>query len=1510
MLQDYSSSSLRQAREAPGTALAARCAVTAHALTSPNVTVALVLAASTAALAAAALVIASSVPALAADVSMIVSDSDSMMVHEFVDVTRFADGVSVKVFCLADLLDDDDDDDDGDDDDGDDGGGAAGFVGGSEAVLVDVMDHKLTLWVRERGLPGKPGVALYALRRSGDDERLRSEGYVFDEDLERYYYYLTESNVLNAVRRALSLKLVPGLAYGPPEGIRDIGVYHPEAPESFGTADAFFEWYRSRPGYSEDRPWVAVMFFETFLLEGQKMALEALVRVLEDEGLNVMPAFGRDLRVLEELLLDDAREGRVDAVAAFNLKFYMSYSDGLKEALADLGVPVFNAINLYSLTIGEWRASPQGLPATDVVWNLDSPETSGVIEPNLLSGKVEARSSRGARVYRWDLMEDEARHMARRIRRHAELARKPAPEKKVAILYYNSAQDKHGIAASYLNVFRSLADILARLQAEGYAVDADPPLDEEQVKDLVLRGGRNVGSWAPGELDALVESGTAVMWPVSEYRELFDGLPEEFRRNVLDQWGPPEETDIMAKDGKLVLPVIARGNVLMIPQASMAYGDDLAMLYHETLIYPHHQYLAVYLWLEHVWKADAVVHLGSYGTLEWMPGKQAGLALSDSPEVLTGTLPNIYPFNMDVLAEGIQAKRRGRAVLIDHLIPPLVRAGLYREFLTLSELTDSYRAAAARDSATAGVYLGEIRELVSALGLERELGLDAIDGPEAVRALSEYLERLDRADVPYGLHTFGTGPSGEAAESLLDAMARENPGLDMDGSRRKLDASGPNEFAGLLRGLSGRWVEPGEGKDPARNPNALPTGRNFYAISPGRLPTREAWRLGQEAADRMISDYVSAHGEYPDKVAVVVWALEAMRNEGVNESTVLALIGVEPQWASSGMVTGTRPIPGRELGRPRIDVTVDASGLYRDVFPDRIMFLDEAIRQAALQDDVENFIARNDAGNREALLARGYSEEDAGRFSRARVFSERPATYGNRVSDVIASSGTWDDPGAVALTFREHTGYAYGTDVWGEPARDSLELNLAGSKIAWHSLSSHLYGVLDSDEFNGYLGGLAAAIASLSEGAAPETLVTDQRSRGKALVTGLDDVIGAEMRARYLNPVWIRGMKEEGYAGAGQMSAFVDNLFAYQVTVPQDVDPGFWDRTYEVYVEDWYGDGIAEFMERDNPWAYQSLTGRMLEAVRKGYWDPSDEVRRRLAVEYATSVIERGASNGGYLSNNPRLNLMVVDIVSQPGVMAPESVERFRDALEQVTRKTLEDQLAKLTVMLKDLGDRRAVLDSNPPSPAEPPSALEAAPPAVPEAAPPAVPEAAPPAVPEAAPPAVPEAPPPAVPETTPPTVPETAPQTQAGSDRQTDETSEGESVRGLKMENVSSPSEDASPGSPGIEWTLSVFVLALLAIFFVGYRRRAGRAKRDGGVGTDGNGAASGPGADALSLPGAASGAHAGPGRATEGDAGAEKTASRMDAAVGSGKAEAQTPDGDRTAAAKTEAGDDSAEL
>lgn len=1205
------------------------------------------------------------------DLSILVIDADSYLVHQTVSGVDFSSNLRVAVAGLADLYEDKE---------------LAAFVAGSRVILVDVMEDRLSAYLIDNDL--MTGKTVFALRGSKDDRSLAGQGFVFNPELSEYFANLNASNILNLVRRAASLTIDDQIAYEPVERLPERGLYHPAAPALFTGAADYLKWSAERPGQDPDRPWLGLMFFSTSMIAGQSDALDRLIIGLEEKGFNVMPAFGRDQMVIDSFFLDADRRSRVDAVLSFSLKFYSAVNDRLRQSIIDLDVPIFNAITIYSLTMDQWLESEQGLTPLDVIWTLSTPEISGVIEPTPLMGKRETRTRDGRRVYRYELIPGMLDRLAPRIHNWIRLSRLDNKDKKVAVLYYNNSQGKQNIGASYLNVFRSLEEIVQRMRDAGYRIDADLRLDEETIKGLVLRGGRNIGSWAPGELDSLISSGQCLELPIAEYKEWFSELPADFQEKVISQWGPPENSGLMIKNGHIIIPMVRAGNLVMLPEAARGVSDDPIKLYHDPVLYPHHQYIAVYLWLQRGFQADAMAHLGTHATYEWLPGKHAGLSLSCPSEVMVTDIPNIYPYIVDDVGEGLQAKRRGRGVIIDHLVPPLVIAEGYHEYLELKEIIAQYEQAHSVGSPTADNYLNRIISQASALGLDKELELEGVPGPPAAKKIAQYLEYLATGSVPYGLHAFGRSPGGQALKETAAAIIKPNPELKAGDIEGRLVRSGPLEMAGYLRALEGRYVPSAEGNDPVRNPAALPTGRNFYGLSPNRMPTEAAWALGRRAAEDIIRQYIDENGRYPEKVAVVLWAVESLRNEGLNESTILALIGVEPVWNSQGIVTGVRPIPGARLGRPRVDVAINASGLYRDLFPDKILFVDSAIRQAAAQDDLENFISRNDERVKQKLMDSGLGEEEAGRFSRARIFSEAPGAYGNRVDEMVSASGLWNDDSAITEVYLRHSGFAYGADFWGAPAEESLKANLAEAKVAWHSRSSNVYGLMDNDDMFMYLGGLSMAIKRLS-GESPKTLIADQRQAGEVTMEPLGLYLGQEMRSRYLNPKWIEGMKAENYAGAREMSNYVEYLWGWQVTTPDSVDESAWNQTYQVYVDDKYDQGLKEFMDENNPWAWQSLTGRMLESIRKGYWGASEEIKQSLAVEYALSVVRRGPACCDHTCNNPQFHQMVLNIISLPGLMSPELAAEFKLAVERAGQKTLEQMVAERENLLENLGQSR-----------------------------------------------------------------------------------------------------------------------------------------------------------------------------------------------------------------------------
>ncbi|HIP92263.1 MAG TPA: cobaltochelatase subunit CobN, partial [Thermotoga sp.] len=419
------------------------------------------------------------------------------------------------------------------------------------------------------------------------------------------------------------------------------------------------------------------------------------------------------------------------------------------------------------------------------------------------------------------------------------------------------------------------------------------------------------------------------------------------------------------------------------------------------------------------------------------------------------------------------------------------------------------------------------------------------------------------------------------------------------------------------------------GGDPVRKPDAIPTGNNFYSFDPRTIPTKEAWKVARKIVDDLIRSYYEKHGEFPEKIAYVLWATETMRNYGVMQAAVLYTIGVEPVWDKKGRVKDVRLIPlsdlkltlsdGSVIQRPRIDVVVVSSGLHRDTFPHIMQLIDKAIK-LVIEEGINgnessewNYSYKHYVDIKEKLLEKGYSEVEADDLAKLRIFAPSPGNYGTGLDDIIAVSYTWENEGKLAEYFLSRVGFAYGGDVWGIEASDLFRFNLEDVNIAVHSRSTNLYGILDNDDVFQYLGGIALTVRYL-KGETPETFIFNLRNPNKPKVQTLSEFFMTELYTRYLNPKWIKGMLEHDYAGAREMMKLVEHLWGWEVTVPDLVSDKMWNRFYEIYVQDKYNLGLDKFFE-NNPYAKQSIIARMLEAIRKGYWKAPEKVKIELAKE-------------------------------------------------------------------------------------------------------------------------------------------------------------------------------------------------------------------------------------------------------------------------------------------------------
>ncbi len=1162
-------------------------------------------------------------------------------------------------------------------------------IAASDVVVLDTMnqqmlerfnaEHDIDLvdTVRQQGRVYAVGEGL--LPR----EQYVSQGALYDETPRAFWAESGFNNQVGLLKFVLSRAGIAGLTIPDPEPSLSFGYYYPdsESGQVFATWDAFTahrqQLGKARPG----APHVAVGFYKSSYYNGETELIDAVIAEVERQGAEAVPFFGYpDAVAAERMLLDEDGQSRADVVLSLLFRFAGPEASPILEGV---DIPVINLISLYGRTEQEWRASATGLSMFEGTFQVAVPEVAGLVAPTVVGSQERVTDpDTGLSVVVRTPIPDRVRMAVQRGLRYAALGAKANRDKRVAIVFYNYPAGKANIGASYLNVAESLATILRRLAEEGYNV-GDSPTTGTAVLDELLEKSRNVGGYAPGELEELVAGGTTVQVGVADYNRWLDGFSPTLRQKVLDDWGPPESSRLMMVQGdagpNFVIPALEYGNIALLPQPARGAGEDLEQLYHANDLAPPHQYMATYAWLRDGFRADAVIHVGTHGTLEWLDGKDIGLSADDASDALIADLPDIYIYNVDVVGEGLVARRRGMATLVDHMVPPFKKGGLYPELSLLSETISDYGERQADNPELTRAYAERIREQLIELGIAADLSLE-IDEPnslteETVHEVEEHLLLLRGQNIPYGLHTFGVTPEKEMRDSTIDAIVSIDRSLLpntaqvlADDMERRIVESGPRELDSVVRALRGGFVGTGGGGEPLRNPDAYPTGRNFFGIDPDKVPKPASWDLGVTLAQQMLDDYQEENGQYPEKVSFVIWGDETMRHEGVIESQIFYLLGTRPVWDVRGKVVGVDVVPQAQLNRPRVDIVIAsaAEGMFSNV----TRLMDEAVQRVKALDEADNYVRRHYLSTKATLMERGYSEEDADRRAGVRIFDEAPGHFNLNTSTIAAASGSWDTDAGMADDYLRKLGHAYGNGFWGDPMEDVFRLALSGTEKVVHSSSTMLYGALDNDDFYMYMGGLATAVRNM-DGATPEMVVTNTRDPGRPEMTSIEKFIGTEFRSRYVNPTWIEGMKEEGYAGAGEMRAFTEYLWGWDATAPEVIDDAKWKETFDVYVEDKHNLGMEQFFEANSPFAYQDMTARMVETIRKGYWEADSATATKLLEEYVASVNRHGVGCAEFTCGNPRLQQYVLDEGLTAGIPVP-ALDGFRRAMEAATGADIE----------------------------------------------------------------------------------------------------------------------------------------------------------------------------------------------------------------------------------------------
>jgi magnesium chelatase subunit H len=1006
----------------------------------------------------------------------------------------------------------------------------------------------------------------------------------------------------------------------PPTEYPEVGVYHPRMT---GRVSETLDKLPHPAGGTKAT--VGLLVMRSYVLAGNAGHYDGMIAAFEARGLRVIPAFatGLDARpAIEKFFIEDGRPV-IDAMVSlmgFSLVGGPAYNDAkaADEILAKLDVPYIAAHPVEFQTLEQWQGSDRGLLPVESTIMVAIPELDGSTGPAVFGGRAQGGTTCGGCKLHCEFPQSEslrdmhvcverAQRLAARVEKLALLRRTERAHRKVAIVLFNFPPNAGNTGtAAYLSVFESLYRVLGAMKQVGYAVESPDSVDA--LRAAIINGNS-------GRFGALANVHARI--PTDDHLRR-----ESWLAQIEQQWGPAPGRQ--QSDGASIHVLGERfGNVFVGVQPAFGYEGDPMRLLFEKGFSPTHAFSAFYRWVKHDFGADAVLHFGTHGALEFMPGKQTGLSEACWPDRLIGDLPNFYLYASNNPSEGAIAKRRAAATLISYLTPPVANAGLYRGLVDLKASLDRWR----RSEPDAALEREEVAAVIQAQAAELDLAKAEPAWGEtaasAIAKLGDAVLELEYTLIPHGMHVVGEPLSHEERVDMMLAMAESSyckrlpreaveslargeavDAISCDeqtrGALRALAVSADhlsrdNELSGILRALDGRFMRPAPGGDLLRMPEVLPTGRNLHGFDPFRIPSAFAVQDGARQAARLLERYLGDDNPFPETIAMVLWGTDNLKTEGAPIAQALALIGAAPRLDSYGRLAGASLIPLDQLAHPRIDVVISLSGIFRDLLPLQIKLLAEAAFLAASADEpVErNFVRKH---------ALAYVDAHGGDIETAslRVFGNAEGAYGSNVNNLIESS-RWEDEDELAETYSRRKGFAYGRA--GQPVQrlQLLDSVLAGVDLAYQNLDSVELGVTTVDNYFDTLGGVSRAVKRAKGRVAP-VYIGDQ-TKGQGVVRTLNEQVALETRTRMLNPKWYEGMLKHGYEGVRQIETHVTNTMGWSATTGQ-VDPWVYERITQTFVLD------AEMRRRLadlNPAASTKLASRVIEAHERGFWKPNKE---------------------------------------------------------------------------------------------------------------------------------------------------------------------------------------------------------------------------------------------------------------------------------------------------------------
>ncbi|MGJ7613998.1 MULTISPECIES: magnesium chelatase subunit H [unclassified Variovorax] len=1062
----------------------------------------------------------------------------------------------------------------------------------------------------------------------------------------QYWLAGSEDNIANMVHF-----LVDRYAEGPRRAMRgiakthepvdypEVGVYHPRMKQRLDhSVDAL-----PRVARSGQRGTVGLLLMRSYLLAGNTDHYDGVITALEARGLRVIPAFatGLDSRPAIDAFFRHEGRGTIDALVSltgFSLVGGPAYNDAraAEDILASLDVPYLSVTPVEFQSLDQWGESPRGLLPVEATMMVAIPELDGATGSMVFGGRGSAahiactgcahactfRNETG--VHDMHSCIERADMLAARVGKLVDLRRAERAERKVAAVVFNFPPNAGNTGtAAFLSVFESLFNTMRAMRDAGY--DVVLPASVDELRQRVIDGNASrYGAMANVHVRIAADDHVR---------------REKHLQEIEAQWGPAPGKQ--QSDGGGIFVLGERfGNLFVGIQPAFGYEGDPMRLLFEKGFAPTHAFSAFYRWLREDFGAHAVLHFGTHGALEFMPGKQNGLSAGCWPDRLIGDLPNFYLYASNNPSEGTIAKRRAAATLISYLTPPVAAAGLYKGLVELKNMLERFRGL--ESSEGEGEELARmIQSNAAVLELAAAEPPWGEDTPARIVALNQAVLELEYTLIPCGLHVVGEAPNPEERTDLLMSLAEASHGMRppravveaivagrtpeeaLAGCETEAEA-GPallpllNELArldpllatdheidGILRALDGRFLRPAAGGDLLRTPSILPTGRNLHGFDPFRIPSAYAVTDGARQAARLLERHMADGNAFPESIALVLWGTDNLKTEGAPIGQALALMGARPRFDGYGRLAGGELMTLAELGRPRVDVVITLSGIFRDLLPLQIKLLAEVAFLAASADEppTHNFIRKH---------ALAYQAEHGGDLETAslRVFGNAEGAYGANVNSLI-DNRRWDDADEIAETYSRRKGFAYGRA--GRPVQQAQLLRsvLSGVELAYQNLDSVELGVTTIDTYFDTLGGISRAIkrAKGADAAMAPVYIGDQtQDGGSGTVRTLSEQVALETRTRMLNPKWYEGMLKHGYEGVRQLEVHVTNTMGWSATTSQ-VQPWVYQQLSETFVLD---PAMRSRIAELNPSASARVASRLLEASERHFWKPDDTMLEAL----------------------------------------------------------------------------------------------------------------------------------------------------------------------------------------------------------------------------------------------------------------------------------------------------------